>query len=464
MWKSTLILAVSALLGACGGSSSNDQPASSSSSASSSSMSSASSSSVDDDFEINVSSLIPAQPEPTPTDRIPEGNNTYYVAAEASSDNFDGSEENPFASLQHAADLAEPGDVIVVRGGEYRQTERIQIRASSDGTGSSHGTEEAPIIVINYPGEEPVFDFEGQELGNHGFRLDTNYWHVIGLTIKNAGHNGFGLEGNHNRVERLVITGSKDTGLHVGGLAAHNLIMNCDSYRNFNDTRDPIGNRADGFAAKGDRIGEGNLFYGNRAWENSDDGFDFWEAENTVTLYNNWSFGNGNPDVFGNPEDFQGGGNGFKLGRSERNTGNHVVYRNMAFDNRFGNAAKGFDQNSNAGRILLAHNTAYNNGRNFVFGTRTGNHLWNNVSLEGDNQIATETEGENNSWQLDDTVTVDALLSVDTEAAKGPREADGSLPDIDLLRSRPDSVLVDAGAKLALDYEGEAPDIGHYEH
>ena len=66
------------------------------------------------------------------------------------------------------------------------------------------GTEEAPIIVINYPGEEPDFDFEGQELGDHGFRLDTNYWHVIGLTIKNAGHNGFGLEGNHNRVERLV--------------------------------------------------------------------------------------------------------------------------------------------------------------------------------------------------------------------------------------------------------------------
>ncbi|WP_341936294.1 right-handed parallel beta-helix repeat-containing protein [Marinimicrobium sp. C2-29] len=462
MFKSTTlqlsqIFVFSCLLAACGGSDNNDSENEGSSSRSSSS-SSASSDNPTEEPAFDLS-LLPEVPTPTAPDTLPDGENTYFVSPDGS-DDLAGTEADPFATLSHATRQAQPGDVIVMRGGEYFQTDTIQIRAPD----SAHGTEEAPIIVIAHPGETPILDFEGQPLGNHGVRLDTDYWHLIGLTIRNAGHNGLGLEGSHNRLERLVVHDSYDTGINVGGLAAHNLIMNCDSYRNFDYAEERVGQDADGFGAKGNRLGEGNVFYGNRAWQNSDDGYDFWEAENTIVLYNNWAFNNGDPDAFGNPSNFDGNGNGFKVGRSEEDRNSHILYRNLAFDNRGPfDDSKGFDQNSNRGKLLVAHNTAYNNGRNFTF--PTGDHIIrNNASLDGSNSVLNRSDQVNdNSWQLDGDLSASDFISLDTQAAYGERQADGSLPDIDLLKPAPDSILIDAGFDLEVPHEGEAPDIGAYE-
>jgi len=465
MFKSTLILGISCLLMACGSSSnspSDAQAGDSSSSASDSSSNGSASSAPNDEPKVGLA-LLPETPTPTNPDVIPEGINTYFVSPDGS-DSLSGAEDAPFRSLLHAANLAEPGDVIVVRGGHYDETRTLQIRPSS----AANGTAEAPITVFAYPGERPIFDFAGLTDGRHGIRLDTDYWHIYGLEIRNAHHNGFGLEGSHNRVERVVVTGSEDTGFNVSGRAAHNLIMNCDSYRNFNSVSTPIGNRADGFGAKGGNLGEGNVFYGNRSWENSDDGFDFWGAPNPVVLYNNWAFNNGDPDVFGNPEGFEGGGNGFKLGQSEPDTGNHLVYRNLAFDNRGPyDDSKGFDQNQNSGEIVVVNNTAYNNGRNYVFPTTARDRIdtfWNNASLAGSVGLSYNAEREHNSWQLDGDLSAADFVSLDTSLAYGDRQADGSLPDIDLLRPVADSILVGAGKDVGRPFNGEAPDIGAYEH
>ncbi|MCC5805206.1 MAG: hypothetical protein JJU00_02655 [Opitutales bacterium] len=403
-------------------------------------------------------------PELTPHDVIPAGERTRFVAT-GGSNASDGTEEAPFATLNHAVNVSQPGDVIVLRGGVYSHNSTITI-----GT-NRNGTAEMPVTVINYPGEEVIFDFSGQSKGsgNIGIRLNANYWRMIGLTIRNAGHNGIRMDGSHNRLERIVAHNNHDTGIHLAGNASHNLILNCDSYHNFNTTG-RVGNNADGFGAKFENLGPGNWFYGCRAWENSDDGFDFWMALNTIIVERSWAFGNGDASVFGNPADFEGGGNGFKLGGNHV-PGDHIVIRCMAFDN-FGanNNAKGFDHNNNTGALTLIHNTAYNNGRNFTFpnnpqesGKRHA--FYNNLSVfPGNVQVSAGSEQAGNSWQ-ERFVTVDMVVSTDTSLAKSPRQPDGSLPDIDLLRPAPGTFMIDGGVDLgpAWPFLGSAPDMGAIE-
>ena len=67
---------------------------------------------------------------------------TYYVATDGSDTNA-GSIEYPFRSIQRAADLVQPGDTVLVRGGTYRETV----------TPARSGTPGAPITFRSYRNE-----------------------------------------------------------------------------------------------------------------------------------------------------------------------------------------------------------------------------------------------------------------------------------------------------------------------
>ena len=419
------------------------------------------------DFEA-LSVFVYPGPAVAPPDAIPAGDRVRYVAPNGNNSNL-GTEAQPYATLAHAINgagaAAQPGDVIVVRGGVYSQTDTISI-----GT-NRNGTEEKPVTVINYPGETPVFDFTGQSPGTIGIRLNASHWRIIGLTIRNAGHNGIRMDGSHNRLERLIAHNNHDTGIHMAGTASHNLVLNCDSFHNFNTTG-RVGNNADGFGAKFDNLGPGNHFYGCRAWENSDDGFDFWRAQNTIILERSWAFGNGDASVFGHPADFEGGGNGFKLG-GDHQPGHHIVIRCLAFHN-FGSSgnAKGFDQNNNTGALTLVHNTAFNNGRNYAIGSNAqsgGTHTYyNNLHvLPGGFQLSSNRIQQGNSWQIGN-VTASMVMSTQTAVAKSPRQPDGSLPELDLLRPNRGTFMIDGGVTVPLagfdwPFSGNAPDMGALE-
>lgn len=386
----------------------------------------------------------------------PEGLRTFYLSPDGDDGN-DGTEQSPFATFEHAVDIAEAGDVFVMRGGEYPSSSTITIPTSRSGTSDNM------VTVVAYPGENPVLDFSSQPTANNnnGVRLYANYWHIDGITIKNAGHNGIRMDGSHNILERMTAYGCNDTGIHMSGGASHNQVINCDSYHNFNVTGN-VGNNADGFGAKFD-IGPGNRYYGCRAWENSDDGFDFWETEYSIEVERCWVFGNGDPEVFGNPDGFSGNGQGFKLGGAN-SPGEHMVTRCLAFDN----ADKGYDHNNTTGAQTMIHNTAYNNGRNFYFPNEPdqGHHTFqNNISFSSGTiaRISGGSVEEGNSWQQGEDITEDMFLSLNTDLAKSPRQPDGSLPDIDLLKLTPGSFLVDGGVDVGEPFSGSAPDIGAYE-
>jgi hypothetical protein len=68
-----------------------------------------------------------------------------------------------------------------------------------------------------------------------------------------------------------------------------------------------------------------------------------------------------------------------------------------------------------------------------------------------------------NSWQDGLSAANDDFVSVDTSLLKGPRKADGSLPDIDYFKLVPGSDLINAGVDVGLPYNGPAPDLGAFE-
>ena len=71
----------------------------------------------------------------------------YWVAPDGS-DTASGNTEKPFRTIQKAADVANPGDTCIVRGGTYR--EAVTIRHS--------GTEDNPIRFVAAEGESVILD------------------------------------------------------------------------------------------------------------------------------------------------------------------------------------------------------------------------------------------------------------------------------------------------------------------
>jgi Pel9A-like, right handed beta helix region len=378
----------------------------------------------------------------------------YYVATNGSDSNSGRSLAAPFATLGKAASLANPGDLIYLRGGVYRASSTISL--------SRNGAPGQPIRVRPYPGEKAVFDFSGEATGSDGVSIKGNCWWICGLEITNAGHNGIRFSGASNVVERCVVHDCRNTGIHITGdtNTSYNLVLNCDSFHNYDAPTH--GQNADGFTAKW-IIGPGNVFSGCRAWENADDGWDLWMATNTVVITNCWSFREGT-NIFGDTA-WQGNGNGFKLGGNYVATPHRLV-RCLAF----ANMANGVDQNNNLAGQTVDNNTAWANKKanfNLKHGANTTPHIIrNNLSIAGASSDSF-TSGSlltNNSWQvLSPAAGTNDVLSVDFAPATGPRRDDGGLPEIPFLRPVPTSRLVNRGVQTGGSFIGAAPDLGALE-
>lgn len=375
---------------------------------------------------------------------------TQFYVAPTGSDSADGSIGTPFRTIQKGMSNAQAGDTIYLRGGIYYNSTTIQPPRS--------GLAGQVINLWAYPGESPILDFSGQPYssGSRGIYLSKSYWSIKGLTVRFAGDNGIYITGQHNTVEGCTLYGNKDTGLQISGGGGYNIIINSDSYDNYDSLTH--GGNADGFDAKLS-IGPGNEFHGCRAFDNSDDGFDMYEGQNRVIIDSCWSFHNGY-NLWGDPS-FQGNGNGFKLGGNYI-PGPHWVAHSVAFDN----SSKGFDQNHTTAGVTLYNNTSWRNvGRNFSFPETTAvgrDTLINNVSWQGSVTIERNALQITNSWQ-GHTVSASDFLSSDTSLARVPRNPDGSLPATDFLRLAPGSSLIDSGTIVGFPFRGSAPDLGAFE-
>ena len=268
-----------------------------------------------------------------------------------------------------------------------------------------------------------------------------------------------------------------------------NKVINCDSYENA-DLRSYSGSDdggdADGFACKL-FPGPGTEFYGCRAWTNSDDNWDLYMVYHPVVIDHCWAY------HAGYTKDGQEGknGNGFKLGGGgsaggaafDQSVGAHVVTNCVAFDNLH----KGFDQNNAYEGMYVINCTAWGNEYNYRFptefkygpmtirnsigwgataqknGVNVGNHEF--LSEDKDGYIAPDTKFC--SWlEIDGCnpikegmkdanknylVTKDhsgEFLSLSVADFMADRGADGSLPDNNFARLRPNSIFKDMGTPI----------------
>lgn len=386
----------------------------------------------------------------------------------------------PLATIHAAVERARAGDTILLQGDQFHCDRTIVL--------SESGTPEAPLRLQAAPGHRPVLDFSRLKPSDEkargtarGVFLAGDHWILEGLEICHAPDNGIKIEGSHNRVDRCVFHHNGDSGLQIGlakksrndgSLAAHNAVVNCDSFRNF-DARTK-GENADGFACKL-YPGAGNTFAGCRAWENADDGWDLFMTTFPVTLERCWAWSNGDPSRFPGQGSYAGDGNGFKLGGQDR-PASHLVRRCIAFDHPFG-SGNGFEDNNNTAPITLQHCTAWGNRTNFQF--KKAAHVVENsasfaptrskVGVEFDAQVLSR----GNSWVPDpnpkkrgkylSTLQADAFTGLDATLAAATRAADGGLPDNGFAVPQPGSAVVDAGIDLGLPYAGRAPDCGAVE-
>ncbi|MGH0542159.1 right-handed parallel beta-helix repeat-containing protein [Bacillus cereus] len=127
---------------------------------------------------LSFSMLILAIPAPTYANfnNIVNFITNYYVSPTGSDLNF-GTLDQPFATIQKAANVVKEGSTIYIRSGVYNQKVRV----------THSGASEAPITFQNYQDEKVILDGSKVKLEDDGlFTIeDKNYIQVKGLEFRN---------------------------------------------------------------------------------------------------------------------------------------------------------------------------------------------------------------------------------------------------------------------------------------
>jgi ankyrin repeat protein len=340
----------------------------------------------------------------------------YYVATDGSDLN-PGTIQQPFRTVAAAIHVGEPGDSILIRDGIYNCAGTIRIDRS--------GEYNNRVLLSAYRSEEPVLKFSKSR--GDGLLITGSYWHIKGSTITDAGSWGIRLEtkgAHHNILEQITAHANGLCGITIFNGAAHNLVLNCDSYKNFDPPTN--GEHADGFAVAR-AVGEGNILLGCRTWNNSDDGFDFWHASEVVRLEHCYACRNGQ-NIWNLPF-FAGNANGFRLGQGE---GGHILIRCASWNHPM----RGFDLNVNTTGVTLYNCTAFGNKTNFDFTSswrNTKKNVFRNcISFDGNVLIKSDMDDQFNSWNDTITTEIDGndFMGLDSSDFMGLRNPDGSIPAI----------------------------------
>jgi hypothetical protein len=246
-------------------------------------------------------------------------------------------------------------------------------------------------------------------------------------------------------------------------------VINCDAHHNQDPYSPSAYDGSDGFGLNGGQPANTSItFTGCRAWWNCDDGWDLFRNDGLITFNNCWAFWNGYiPGTFTEV----GNGDGFKVGPTD-NTDlstqvKRILNRCVAFQNKF----QGFDQNDGKVISQLYNCTSYGNGGiGFHFSYQSSLNikhiLKNNVSFQDKSAISSTPSWvqSNNTWN-GTAATTSSFASLTNTGVDGPRQADGSLPNLQFLHLSAGSNLIDKGISLvSILFNGSAPDLGAYEY
>lgn len=409
---------------------------------------------------------------------------TWHVSPAGNDDNA-GTLASPFATLQKAHGLTNPGDTVLVRGGVYQTT-----RPAVDLGGiaiSRSGSPGKPIRYLAYPGERPVFDFSKLAISTtggytHGFYVTGSHLHFRGFEIRNVPMNTRSNTGmtvrnaSRDTFELMDFHHNSGAGLFLSAGSGGHLVLNCDAHDNYDPTsHQGDGQNADGFGVHYQTTGDTTKFIGCRAWWNSDDGWDLISQEFPVLIADSWAYGNGFANS-GATRPADGNGNGFKAGSSKTGI-RHTIRNCVAWRNR----AAGFYANHSSGGNTWLNNTSWNNAVafNMLASTWDANDnrtdgvvlsgskvhiLRNNIGSPNKNTNMAGVDSRNNTWDLGVVPSNADFQSVDDAGFRGPRTKEGGLPEIPFLKPRAGGGMLDRGLDVGLPFQGKAPDLGAHEY
>ena len=422
---------------------------------------------------------------------------TEYYVAPTGSDSNAGSLAAPFATVQKGVDTAGAGDTVWLRGGTYKITTP---KTSGSGiTFSKSGTSDTNRIKYwAYPGEVPLIDFTNMQISSSGYTMGISvsgsWLHFKGIEeccvpMNTSSNNGFAVNdpASNDIFELLNMHHNSGNGIFIGTKqGGGHQIINCDAHDNYDPgSAQGQGQNADGFGVHYQTSGATTVIRGCRAWWNSDDGYDLINQEVPVTVENSWAMGAGYA-TYGTYSPSSGNGNGFKMGSSKTGV-RHLVQNNVAWKNK----AAGFYANHSSGGNTWYNNTSFQNGTQYnmlaspptdssqtLILTGSLVHIMrNNVGFPNKNSNMTGVDTQFNSWDLNITPAAKDFLSITdpsvsgtgqtietTSPALGPRQADGSLPNVDFLKLAAGSAMIDKGTDVKLPFVGAAPDLGAYEY
>jgi uncharacterized repeat protein (TIGR02059 family) len=406
---------------------------------------------------------------------------TYYVSPSGSDASGNGSIGSPWFTLNKAWSGVIAGDIIYMRGGNYYYTSPQNLSGKS-------GNSSNLIQLLAYPGEKPIIngrDMDTQHNWNLISITNANYLYIKGIRISNLpqpvvipNSNGYYAVsmGNYDPKSAVWVTNITFDQVeldHIGGWGCTIFEhctdiswINCDSHHN----QDPYSNRFGGDNYGGSDGWESAAetstrihFIGCRSWWNSDDGWDNRYATGIFTYDHCWSFRNG---FIPNTYTLVGNGEGFKLQGPNANSSNtdniiRIVQNCLSFDNQAGyeGVAEPY-----YGGMHLYNNVSFRNygAMNFQGTHSTATVLKNNITVQSN--WSTVSFGDSyNSWNLSASASASDFMSVDTTGATGPRQADGSLPNLNFLHLKTGSKMIDAGTDVGIGYTGSAPDLGAFE-
>jgi len=418
--------------------------------------------------------------------------NTYYVAPDGN-DNNPGTRTEPFATIQKAQEAIKPGDTVYLRGGTYHLTEAQiahteKIYACVTYLDKS-GQAGKYLNYFAYPGEKPVFEYAAvkpQDLRVAAFYVTGSYIHLKGfevtgvqVTIKTHTQSEcFENHGSNNIYEMLSMHDGMAIGFYLLE-GSDNLVLNCDAYRNWDYfSENGRGGNTDGFGCHPRPGSKNNVFRGCRAWFNSDDGYDVISSGESTTFDHCWAFYNGFTSDFkseGDGNGFKGGGYGNKRTGSE--IPNPAPRMTIQFCLSVHNKANGFYSNHHTSGSNWYNNSAYRNSTNFNMLNRLKDNITdvpgfdhtmrNNLGYKGGQEVqnldASKCDLANNYFDKNMQATDADFISLDESLLTAPRNADGSLPNNDFMRLRPNSQFVDKGLDIGFPFKGKAPDMGAFE-
>ncbi|HZY26210.1 MAG TPA: SwmB domain-containing protein, partial [Bacteroidales bacterium] len=406
---------------------------------------------------------------------------TYYIAPNGSDSN-PGTLTQPFFTLNKAWTVVAAGDIIYMRGGTYNYGTVMNSLSGKSGTSGN------TIKVWAYPGEYPVIDYAGVNLTGQKIALRLNsisYVHFKGFRIANMAqentsnawpHYGIILYNDVSNCifEQIEVDHIGGTGFTIADRCNNNLFLNCDSHHHADPySSEPYG-MSDGFesGSHGANTSTNNTFRGCRAWSNSDDGWDFRQADGVYVIDGCWSFRNG---FIPGTSTTGGNGDGYKMG-GKTSPGTSSILRTLknsiAFENRATGITPEPDGSGDVFGLDIINCTSYKNSRDLGEGINTGNYnnyvrLRNCISYGNYRTNAWMQGGavhDHNNWDIPKTVTDADFLSVNSSGVDGTRQSDGSLPGTNFLHLAAGSGLIDVGVDAGLAYSGNAPDLGAFEY